>query len=35
MPDTEREFNEARERVSEIIRDEGNLEIRRFFALDS
>ena len=35
MPDTEREFNEARERLNAIIRDEGNPEIRRSFASDS
>ncbi len=33
--DTEREFEEFRARLNEIILGEGNLEIRRFFALDS
>ena len=35
MPDIEREFNEARERLNAIIRYEGNPEIRRSFASDS
>ena len=33
--ESERRFQEFRERMNERILEEGNLEIRRFFALDS